>query len=216
MPIFGAIAGAGTGLQVLGRVLGAIQARRLGRFNAKVARANATSDAFALENQALQEERLADMLDDEMAFVEEVTAFDLDRIDEQLAREEGRARAIIGASGVAFEGSPQAVLEENARQGQIQRLARQFQGTLQIRALTEEQTQRRFRANLARFGASERLRIGRQQSGLARFIGNQQFTAGLLGAAGTGLRGASLLAPRGGSTITSGASSAPADTAGVQ
>jgi hypothetical protein len=184
---------AGTGLQVAGQIYGAVEASRIGRYNARVARANAQQEAFGAINEALQHERLASMLHDEEAFVESMRLFQQARLDESLDNIEGEAVARIGASGLAVRGSPLAVLEENARQGQIRRLVIDHQARLQTRALREEQVQQRYAAAQLRFGAGQRLRLGRQQGDFARLEGRNRAIGNIFGAVGDVATGASRL-----------------------
>lgn len=174
----------GTGLQLIGTIYSAVQAQQMGRYNAQVAQANAQQEAFSLLNEAQQRERLAGMLDEEAAFIASMQAFQQAQLNDALMRQEGETVAQIGASGVGFRGSPIAVLEENARQGQIQALLLKQQAALQTRAVREEQTQQRYAAALARFGATERLRLGTQQAGMARYEGQQQMASSILQGAG--------------------------------
>lgn len=180
---------AGTGLQVAGQIYGAVEAQRLGKYNARVARANAQQDALSAINEAQQHERLAGMLDDEVAFIDSMRLFQQTQLDTALARQEGEVVARIGASGVGFGGSPLAVLEENARQGQMQKLVLDQQARLQTRAVTEEATQQRYAAALAQFGAGQRLRLGRQQAGMARIEGTQRMWSNVFGATGDAIQG---------------------------
>lgn len=195
MTQFAAIAGAG--LQAGGQLYSAFEARRLARYNAKVERAEAESEALSLQNVAAQEERLALMLDDEITFTREVSAFEAARLDERLEREEGATIAAIGASGLAFEGSPQVVLDEQARQAEVARLTLSFREALQVRSLEEQKRQRQFAAESARFQAGERLRIGRQRGRTQEFVGEQVFRGGILSAGASAAKLATFL--RGGS-----------------
>lgn len=178
-----------TGLQMAGQIYSAIQAQKLGRYNAQVAEVNAQQDAFALLGEAQQRERLAAMLQDELAYIESVRAFELSQLESTLDRQEGAIEAKVGASGLAMSGSPLAALEEHARQGQIQQLTLDLQHKLQLRAVGEERTQQLYSAELARFGAGQRLTIGRQQSSLIGYEAGQRSTAGILGAVGEASQG---------------------------
>lgn len=181
-----------TGLQMAGQIYSAIQARQLGRYNAQVAQVNAQQDAMALMNEAGQRERLASMLQDELAYIASVRQFEQQQLDASLSRQTGAMEAQIGASGLAMSGSPLAALEEQARQGQIQKLTNDLQAKLQLRAVGEERAQQLYQADLARFGAGDRLRIGGQQAGLLNYETRQRATANVLGAAGTAIEGATM------------------------
>lgn len=191
---------AGIGLQIGSSLMGAIEARRIGKYNARVAEANAQQEAYNILNEAQQQERIANMIGGEIDVLQEIAAFNEARLTETLKRQEGRLVAMVGASGLAFEGSPVAALEESARQGHIQILTQRYQTLLQTRALQEEQTQRRYAATLARFQAGNRLRLGAQRSTLIRAGAQQQFTAGILNALGVGIKGTSILGKSGSAT----------------
>lgn len=180
---------AGTVVQTAGQVYSAIQAQALGQYNAAAAKATAQSQAYQLEIESSQQERLADIAIQEQGLVAEAAAFREARLQEQFARLEGTARARIGASGVAFAGSPLYVMEESARQQTMAVLVSQYETKLQQRALGEAITQHRYAAELARYGVSERLRVGGQQATLAGFTAGNQASANLLGASGGLLKG---------------------------
>ena len=190
-PSYGAYASAfGSVVQAAGQVYAAIQAQQLGTYNEAAARANAQAEAYKLQIDAAQQERLAVIAQQEMGLVEEAAAFREARMQEQFARLEGTARARIGASGVAFSGSPLYVLEESARQSQMALLVSQYETKLQQRALQEAVTQHKYGAELARYGVGERLRVGAQAATLAGFTAGSQASANLFGAAGSVAKGA--------------------------
>lgn len=166
--------GAGSWVQSFGSAVAARTALELGKYNAKVAKANAERDRLAAENEAQQQERLVVSLQDDIVLSQQSAAWNTQRLEDALLKQEGQARAVVGASGLAFEGSPLAVLEENARQGEIKKLVLNFQAKLQQRAIGEQITQRQYAAELARFGGAERVRLGGQQAALARFAAKEQ------------------------------------------
>ena len=112
-----------------------------------------------------------------------VRAFESERLDEDLEREEGRIVSRIAKSGIAFDGSPQAILEETARQGSMEQMALNFRAEQQKRQVREQQRQLRFGADTARFQARQRLRIGQQEADSAKFVGQSQQTGEIIGAA---------------------------------
>lgn len=180
---------AGSMVQAAGQIYSAIQAQALGQYSAAAAKANAQADAYRLEIEAAQQERLALIAEQEQALVAEAAAFREARMREQFARLEGTARARIGASGVAFTGSPLYVLEESARQQDMAVLVSQYETKLQQRALGEQRTQHLYAAELARYGMGERLRVGNMAAGLARYTAGSQAASNLLGASGSLLQG---------------------------
>lgn len=181
---------AGSVVQTAGQIFSAIQAQALGQYNAAAAKATAQADAYRLEIDAAQQERLAVIAEQEAVLAAEAGAFREARMQEQFARVESAARARVGASGITQTGSPLYVLEESARQSEMAVLVSQYQTKLQQRALGETQTQHLYAAELARYGVSERLRVGGQQATLAGFTAGNQASANLLGASGGLLKGA--------------------------
>lgn len=192
-PSYGTYASAaGSVMQVVGQIYSAMQAARMGEYNAAVAQANAQGQAYQFEIDALQQERLAAIAEQDILLSQEAAAFREAQLRQQAERIEGQATARYAASGVAVTtGSPLYVLDENARQAEMAVLVSNYTASLEQRALREEVTQHTYGATLARFGARERLRIGSDQAGLAQYEGQSAATAGYLGASGSLLQGAS-------------------------
>src|SRR5262245_38483058 len=149
-------------------VLAQKRAKAIGQYNAEVAQANAVAQAYAAENEAQQALRNAQLVRQDIAQADQAQSYREDLEREQFARTLGQTRAIIASSGLMLSGSPLTVYEETARQQQQDILAQRYQTSLQTRALGEQAVQEEYRAELARYGAGERLRVGRQQAGLIR------------------------------------------------
>lgn len=181
--------GVGTGLQLIGQIYAAVQASAMGEYNAGVARANAQAQAYQLQTTALQQERLAQIAAYDLTLSAEAAAFREARLREQQARTEGQNEARIGASGVGFEGSPLAVLDENARQAEMQVLVSNYSASLEQRAIREEIRQYEYGALLARWGANERLRLGGEQATLIGYEAGSTVNANILGATGSAVTG---------------------------
>lgn len=194
------VAAAGYGLEGFASlaqgIAAAQRAKKLAAYNAEVAGNNAQAEAWAAENQAQQYIRRAAMarqqqLDDEQ-IAQNALAYREARQHEQNEYILGQTRAIVGNSGLMMSGSPMAVFEETVRQQELDTLAGRYQLALQIRQgrqqSQEQTTQDEYAAEMLRFGAGERLRIGKQQGQL---IQSQADTSGV--AAGINRAGASLL-----------------------
>jgi hypothetical protein len=188
-----ALGAVGVGSQIGGAISQAIEAQRIGRYNARLAQANAQAQAFNDQNEALQHERLVAMLQDELGVIDAATLWQQERMAEQARQVLGMQRAIVGASGLAPTGSPLAVEEAQLRQYAIQELAVNYQAALQKRAVREEQTQQTYAATLARFQAGERLRLGSQTSRMVQVEAAERTQAGIFEAAGRGIKGAQVL-----------------------
>jgi hypothetical protein len=182
-------------------LLAAKRAKRIAEYNADITAANAEAQANAAEIEAQQYQRRAALARRELAEAEVIAtqahAYREERQREQNARILGQTRAIVASSGLMMSGSPLAVYEETARQQQLDLLATRYQTQLQLRqqrAATEEQiTQDAYAAQLARYGAGERLRVGRAQGGLLRGEADTSGTmAGLLKASASLTKGAAV------------------------
>ena len=124
----------GAGIQAAGMVMQGQQAQAMAEYQAKAYEQQAISDQQASAYEAARERHRQEL-------------------------EQASARAQVGASGVAFRGSPTEVLAANAREGE-----------LDIQAI--------------RYGSQLRQNNLRTQAGISRFSGKQAKTAGMIGAAG--------------------------------
>lgn len=185
-----------------GGVLSAIQAymqgaaaRKVARYNAEVAEANALAQQQAAAVESLQQQRLAVIARQDQQIVREAQSYREARARERQADILGTAEAIVGASGLMLTGSPLAVYEETLQRTELDILAQRYQAALQERAFGDEATQREYAAEMSTYGGAERLRVGRQQAGLARAEGDQAYLAGITKAGASLLgTGTSLLA----------------------
>lgn len=184
-----AFGAAGTGAQLGGTIFQALEAGRIGKYNQRIARANAQQQAYSDLNEAQQHDRLAAMLLDELDVVEASTTFTLSAVRERAEHEQGMAQALLGASGLAFTGSPLAVLDAGRHKAAEEALAVRYQGQLQLRAVREQETQERYAATLARFGSGERLRLGNQQAAGVGFETTERQLAQGFAGTGQALRG---------------------------
>jgi hypothetical protein len=197
------MAGMGYGAEALASLaqglLAAKRAKRIAEYNADITEANAQAQAQAAEVEAQQYIRRAALTQRELAEAEVLTqqaqAYREARQQEQDARILGQTRAIIGSSGLMQGGSPWAVYEETARQQALDVLATRYQSALQLRqqrqAAQDQITQDEYAAQLARYGAGERLRVGGAQAGLLRAEADGSAVgAGLLRASAAVTKGA--------------------------
>jgi len=122
----------GTAISAAGAVMQGKQAEAMANYQAKVYERQAVQEAQASAYEVARERRRQDML-------------------------QAAARAQVGASGVALQGSPTSVLAANAREGQ-----------LDIQAI--------------RYGSQLRQNNLRAQAGISRFEGRQARTASFIDA----------------------------------
>lgn len=193
------ITGAGFGLEAFAELAQGINAakrsKRTAEYNAQVTEANAQAQAQAAQIEALQLERQAAFAREEALVLGQSQVYQEERQRERNERIIGQTRAIIGASGLMMSGSPLAVLEDTVRQQEMDVLAGQYQAKLAQRAAGERATQLEYGAELARYGAGERLRVGGAQAGLLRSQADGSGVgAGLLKATGSLARGAATTA----------------------
>jgi hypothetical protein len=189
------IGAAGTGLEAFAALAQGIAARRrvgaITDYNAQVATANAQAQAQAGMVQALQYERQAQITRQDEVLLQQAQTWREARQGDQQAQVLGQTRAIIGASGLQMEGSPLTTYEETIRQHSLDTLAGRYQTTLAQRATEEQAVQQDYAAQMARYGAGERLRVGSTQVGLLRATEDTtQVQAGLLRAGGGLIQGA--------------------------
>jgi hypothetical protein len=83
-----------------------------------------------------------------------------------------------------MRGSPVAVEAFNLQQSERQILASRYRADLQERAIRDQALMEDYAAQMTRYGAGERLRVGAAQGALARYGGSQQQAATLLGGVG--------------------------------
>jgi hypothetical protein len=189
-----AISGAGYGLEALASIAQSIQAGKRARavadYNADVTNANAQAQAQAAEVEAQQYQRQAAIAQQDQLLARQAQTYRERREREQNDRILGQTRAIIASSGLMLSGSPLAVYEETARQQELDILAQRYQTALQVRASGEQATQAEYAAQVARYGAGERLRVGRAQGGLLKAQADDDYLlAGLMKAGGAAVKG---------------------------
>lgn len=189
------IGAAGSGLEAFADIAQAIQAgkraKAVANYNADVSEANAQAAAQAAEVESHQYLRQAELARQDQVLAQQANMYRTQRQREQQARIIGQTRAIMGASGLMLGGSPMAVLEETARQQELDILAGDYATKLQMRASGEQATQAEYASQMALYGGQERLRIGRQGAALSRAQGEDDYAlAGLLKASGSLAKGA--------------------------
>ena len=184
-----AASGAGSMLSFVGSLLAARQAKKAAAYNAEVIRRNSEAAAQAMENEALQRQRNAAIALEDITLVRQSQAEQERSQRQQQEHVASTTRAIIGASGLMMRGSPIAVFEHNLRQSEREILAGRYRADLQERALRDQAVQEGYAADMTRYGAGERLRVGRASAGLARYGGSQQAAAGRTAAFGDLLSG---------------------------
>jgi hypothetical protein len=180
----------GTGLEAVSQIIQSInagkRARAIANYNAEVTEANAQAQAQAQEIEAQQYVRQAALARQDQLLAQQAQDWREARERDKNTYILGQTRAIVAASGLMMTGSPLAVYEETARQQRLETLAERYTTQLQVRAAGERATQAEYGAQLARYGAGERLRIGRQAAGLTRAQADDEYAlAGLTKAAGT-------------------------------
>jgi hypothetical protein len=190
-----AISAAGYGTEALAAIAQSIQAgkraRAIASYNEDVTNANAQAQAYAAENEAIQYQRQAAIAQQDQVLAGQAQSYRERREREQHERILGQTRAIIASSGLMMGGSPLAAYEETARQQELDVLAQRYQTALQIRASGEQATQAEYAAQMARWGAGERLRVGRAQGGLLKAQADDDYVlAGLMKAGGAAVKGA--------------------------
>jgi hypothetical protein len=145
--------------------------------NAKIAARDAEAnarlaerDAQVARNAATQEELLLD--------------FDVASATRGTERLLSTQRALIGASGVEFSGSPLLVAIDTAREAELQIEAQRFDSRLRQQELRDQAALSTFQAGELRATGRNALNVGRFQARAARVAGNyRSLEAGVQGAA---------------------------------
>jgi hypothetical protein len=176
--------GAGTLLSTIGSLMAARQAKKAAEYNAQVVSRNAQAQADVLEIEAQQRERNASIVLQDIFLSRQAQEEQESAQRDQQAYLVSQTRAIIGASGLMMSGSPLAVYEAQLHQSERQILAGRYKADLQERALRDQATMEGYAADVARYGAGERLRVGAGQAKLARYAGAQQAAASRMEAFG--------------------------------
>jgi hypothetical protein len=172
----------GTVLSTVGSLMAARSAKRAASYNAQVISRNAQSQADALEMEAAQRDRNAAIILQDIFLSRQAQEQQEQTQRDQQEYIAGQTQAIIGASGLLMRGSPLAVYEANLQHSERQILAGRYKADLQERALRDQATMEGYAADVARYGAGERLRVGAGQARLAQYSGSQQAAASTMGA----------------------------------
>ena len=180
----------GTGLSFIGSIIAANQAKKAAEYNAQVIERNAQAAADAAEVEAQQHQRNAAIALGDILLTQQAQRWQEDQQRQQQEYVAGQTRAIVGASGLMLRGSPLATYEAGLRQSERTILAGRYKSQLQERALRDQATMESYAADVSRYGAGERLRVGKAQAALAEYGGSQQQFASLLGGFGNLASGA--------------------------
>jgi hypothetical protein len=183
------VSGAGSVLSFIGQLMSARQAKRAAEYNAQVASRNAQAAANAAEIEAGQHERQMAIAAQDILLTRQAQQWQ--EAQQRIAQEytAGQTRAIVGASGLMMRGSPLAAYEFGMQQQEKAILAGRYTATLRERALEDERVMQRYAADVARYGAGERLRIGKAAAGMSTYEGDQRAAAMTTGAFGSLIAG---------------------------
>jgi hypothetical protein len=183
------LSGFGTILSFTSSIMAANQAKKAANYNAQVAERNAQAAADAAEIEAQQHQRNATNALNDIVLVKQAQAYQEEQQRDRQEYVAGQTRAIVAASGLLMRGSPLATYEMNLQQSEKQILAGRYKAELQERALRDQATMEGYAADVSRYGAGERLRIGKGQAALAGWEGTQRAAASRLGAFGSLISG---------------------------
>lgn len=176
--------GAGAVIGFIGQIMAANQARKAAQYNADVASVNAQSAAQAAQIEAQQHQRNAAIAVQDILVARQAQQWQEEQ--QRIAQEyqAGQTHAIVSASGLLMRGSPNTMLDFQVQQQEKTILAGRYAADLRERALTDQARQEEYAAQVAQYGAGERLRVGRAQAGLAEYEGSQRAAASTVGALG--------------------------------
>jgi hypothetical protein len=171
------LAAAGTAVSIAGAQAQADAAADAAKTNARIAARDAEANARLADreaqvarNAAVQEDLLLD--------------FDVESSNRGMERLLSTQRALIGASGVEFGGSPLLVAIDTAREAELQIEAQRFDSRLRQQELRDQAALSTFQAAELRATGRHALSVGRFQAGAARSAGRwRSLELGLEGAA---------------------------------
>lgn len=187
-PAGGILQSIGGEVEAYGQIRAGQIAKNIHEFNAQAITETANDQVQALEIARQLGERNAAMAEQDALFAKQVAAFNERRFRTQFAAQQSQARAMVGASGVTFEGSPLAVLANSAREAEMDAMTIRFQGELAARAKTEEARLLRYQASLRPIEAQQVRRAAERGAILERYAGSEALLGGYLGATGTLLK----------------------------
>jgi Cft2 family RNA processing exonuclease len=176
--------GAGTVLSLMGSLMAAKSAKKAARYSSAIAQRNAEAAAAALEIEAQQHDRNAAVVLQDVFLTRQAQEVQENQQRDQQEYVAGQTRAIVAASGLLMRGSPLAIYEAQLQQSERQILAGQYRAQLQERALRDQAQMESYAADVSRYGATERLRVGAGQARLARYAGDEASYASTVGAVG--------------------------------
>lgn len=112
-------------------------------------------------------------------------------IRRRLAASQGEARAALGSTGTAISGSNLGLLEQAAREGEMDALTIRYEGEMERRGLMAQAAQELYQAQGAKRVAKEARRAGFINAGTSLLAGAASYGAGrLASSAGAGSAGA--------------------------
>lgn len=133
--------------------------------NAKIANRDAEANARLADREAQVAANAATQ--EELSL-----GFDVENADRGKERLLSTQRALIGASGVEFSGSPLLVAIDTAREAELQIEAQKFESRLRQQELRDNAALSRFQATELRNTGRNALSVGRFQAQAARVAGN--------------------------------------------
>jgi hypothetical protein len=184
------VSAAGTAIQVAGQVSSSIAAKNVAKANAAIARANATAEQQAAYTEAEQFDYNAQLAREDATLAEQAAAFRVRQSRLLARRRASQNLAVIGASGVTIEGSPLAVLLDQAYQDETEARLLHYQGQLEVLARVREADVAGYQATVRRATGQRSLLVGQRQADVLSQQGDLAQMAGLLRIGGTLTSGA--------------------------
>lgn len=176
------------GLSAAGTAISAVSALNQGKTQADVTLTNAKLQARERIAQAQMAERGALEAIQEASAEREAGAYEEARQREHDVAYQATQRAMAGASGLEFTGSPMLIMVETARQQALDRLALRHASETRAREAEDAAVMQRYQAGELRQGAALGLDLGRYQAKVARRAGEAQAIASLFSGAASGAK----------------------------
>jgi hypothetical protein len=178
---------AGVVLAVAATAVSISSAQQQAKAGAAAAKANAQQAANEQETQAQMALRESQVAQNQAQQEQQLSAVEQDSQRRQAERLFAEQRAIIGASGMEFSGSPLLIAIESAQEAELSIAQGQWQSEQRQLALRDTASVRTFEAGEFRRGARNSLALGSFQAAQYR-------TAGRYATIQAGLQGASQIA----------------------
>jgi len=186
-----AVQAVGDYTKAVGHFSQGIAASNIADYNAAVARQNATLNQQADETEAQQADYNATIAEQDASVASRAAAFREQQSRLAFARQQGQNRAVIGASGVTYAGSPLQVLSDNALEAEKQALVIRYSGELDALANQRRAALFTYGGAVKRWQGRRALLVGEEEAAGQEYAGKMAKIASYFQVVGDIVSGAS-------------------------